>query len=117
MGIKCMTDGKPVKVIRKDGTSKSGNAYTLYSIMYSYKQNDEWKNVFLDCTFRKGVDIANKTKIEIKDAFMTGSEYNGNTKPKLFVTDYAVVEEGEQKADGDGFMNLVDGISEELPFC
>lgn len=124
MGLTVTTDNKPVTVVRKDGTSQSGKAYIMYSLMYSFKNGEEWKNVFVDCAFKKGtdgnpVDIANKTKINITNAFMTGSEFNGNTKPKIFVLDYEVVE-GNQPApapNGDDFMSIPAGISEELPFA
>lgn len=119
MGLKIETDGKAVTVIRKDGVSQSGKAYTMYSLMYSFKNGEEWKNVFVDAQFRKGTDLANKTKINITNAFLTGSEYNGNTKPKIFVLDYEVAE-GNQPApmpNGDmGFMNIPDGIDDGLPF-
>jgi hypothetical protein len=122
MGLKIETDGKAVTVVRKDGVSQSGKAYTMYSLMYSFKNsNEEWKNVFVDCQFRKGTDLANKSKINITNAFMTGSEYNGNTKPKIFVLDYEVVEGGNQPApapSGDmGFVNIPDGLDTELPFA
>lgn len=118
MGLTVTTDNKPVTVIRKDGVSQSGKAYTMYSLMYSFKNGEEWKNVFVDAQFRKGTDLANKTKINITNAFMTGSEYNGNTKPKIFVLDYKVVE-GSQPApvpNGDDFMSIPEGIVDELPF-
>lgn len=120
MGLTVTTDNKPVTVVRKDGVSQSGKAYTMYSLMYSFKNsNEEWKNVFIDAQFRKGTDLANKSKINITNAFMTGSEYNGNTKPKIFVLDYEVVE-GSQPApapNGDDFMSIPDGIADELPFA
>ena len=120
MGLKIETDGKVVTVVRKDGVSQSGKAYTMYSLMYSFKNsNEEWKNVFVDAQFRKGTDLANKTKINITNAFMTGSEYNGNTKPKIFVLDYEVVE-GNQPApapSGDmDFMKIDTDLDEGLPF-
>ena len=121
MGLTVTTDKKPVTVVRKDGVSQSGKAYTMYSLMYSFKNsNEEWKNVFVDAQFRKGTDLANKSKINITNAFMTGSEYNGNTKPKIFVLDYEVVE-GSQPApapSGDDFMSIPDGIDDldGLPF-
>lgn len=119
MGLTVTTDNKPVTVIRKDGVSQNGKAYTMYSLMYSFKNsNEEWKNVFVDAQFKKGTDLANKSKINITNAFMTGSEFNGNTKPKIFVLDYEVVE-GSQPApapNGDDFMSIPAGISEELPF-
>ena len=119
MGIKCVTDGKAVTVVRKDGVSQSGKAYTMYSLMYSFKNsNEEWKNVFVDAQFRKGTDLANKTKINITNAFMTGSEYNGNTKPKIFVLDYEVVEGGQPApAPSNDFMDIPDNLEDNgLPF-
>jgi hypothetical protein len=118
MGLTVTTDNKPVTVIRKDGTSASGKAYTMYSLMYSFKNGEEWKNVFVDAQFRKGTVLANKSKINIANAFMTGSEYNGNTKPKIFVLDYTVVE-GSQPApapSGDDFMTISDDLEDGLPF-
>ena len=120
MGLKIETDGKAVTVVRKDGVSQNGKAYTMYSLMYSFKNGEEWKNVFVDAQFRKGTDLANKSKINITNAFMTGSEYNGNTKPKIFVLDYTVVEGGNQPApvpSGDDFMTISDGNDADfLPF-
>lgn len=118
MGLKITTDGKPVTVVRKDGTSKAGNPYTMYSLMYSYKQNEEWKNVFVDCAFKKGVDLVNKSKINITDSFMTGSEFGGNTKPKVFVLAFDVVEGGAPQPVevSNDWVNVPDSIDEELPF-
>lgn len=119
MGLVITTDSKPVTVVRKDGVSQNGKAYTMYSLMYSFKNGEEWKNVFVDAQFRKGTDLANKSKINITNAFMTGSEYNGNTKPKIFVLDYEVTE-GNQPApapNDDGFMQIPDSIDDDgLPF-
>ena len=118
MGIKLETDDKGIKVIRKDGTSKAGNPYTMYSLMYSFKVGEEWKNGFIDAGFKKGVDLANKSKIIIKDAFLTGTEFNGTTKPKIIVMDFDVLEGGDatKPADDGAWMNIQDGIDAELPF-
>ena len=122
MGLKIVTDDKPVTVVRKDGTSQSGKAYTMYSLMYSFKNsNDEWKNVFIDAQFRKGTDLANKSKINVTNSFMTGSEYNGNTKPKIFVLDYTVVEGGNVQpavAPSDNeWVNIPDNLDDDsFPF-
>ena len=119
MGLTLKTDNKPVTVIRKDGVSQSGKAYTMYSLMYSFKNsNEEWKNVFVDCAFKKGTDLVNKSKINITNAFMTGSEYNGNTKPKIFVLDFNVVEGGEVAPAPSGDMDFmkIDADMDSLPF-
>ena len=118
MGLTLKTDNKPVTIVRKDGVSQNGKAYTMYSLMYSFKNGEEWKNVFVDSQFRKGTDLANKTKINITNAFMTGSEYNGNTKPRIFVLDYEVVE-GSQPApapSGDMDFMKIDTDMDSLPF-
>lgn len=119
MGLTVTTDNKPVTVVRKDRVSQNGKAYTMYSLMYSFKNaSEEWKNVFVDAQFRKGTDLANKTKINITNAFMTGSEYNGNTKPKLFVLDYTVVEGGQPAPAPSGDMDFmkIDADMDSLPF-
>lgn len=118
MGLKIVTDSKPVTVIRQDKTSSAGNAYTQYSLMVSSKNTDNtWVSGFIEAQFKKGVDIANKTKININNAFYTVSEYNGKKYTKIFVLEYDVAEAGEQKPSGDGFMNIPDGIENELPFA
>ena len=119
MGLVIKTDGKPVMVVRQDKTSSNGKAYTQYSLMVSSKNTEgAWISGFIDCQFKKGVEVANKTKININNSFYTVNEYNGKKYIKLFVLDFEVAEPGEapQTVDSDGFMNVVEGISEELPF-
>ena len=119
MGLRILSDDKPVTVIRKDGVSKAGNPYTMYSLMYGFKVGEEWKNVFVDAQFRKGTDLANKSKINITNAFMTGSDFNSIVKPKIFVLEYEVVECGNvtpAPSNMDEFMNIPDNIDAELPF-
>ena len=117
MGLTLKTDNKPVTVVRKDGVSQSGKAYTMYSLMYSFKVGDEWKNGFIDAGFKKGVDLANKSKIIIKDSFLTGTEFNGTTKPKIIVMDFDVLEGGDApKPSADDFLMIPDGADEEMPF-
>ena len=117
MGMIISTDEKGIKVIRKDGTSKAGNPYTMYSLMYSFKVGEEWKNGFIDAGFKKGVDLSNKSKIIIKDAFLTGTEFNGTTKPKIIVMDFDVLEGGDApKPSADDFLMVTDDMQEEMPF-
>ena len=117
MGLKVITDGKPVTVYRQDKTSSAGNSYTQYSIMISSKQSDDtWLNDFVECGFKKGVNIPNKTKIHINNSFYMISEYNGKKYKKLFITDYTVDGQAPQQPSGDGWMNVPNGIEDELPF-
>lgn len=119
MGLQITTDDRGVKVIRQDKTSKNGTPYTAYSLMVSSKSGDDWVNGFIDCAFPKGTDIPNKTIINIKTAFYMASEYNGKTFTKVFVKDYEILkkEAAALPTDDDGFMNVPEGIQEELPFA
>lgn len=122
MGLKIETDGKAVTVYRKDRDTQNGGKFTTYSIGIASKDKDgNWVNGFIDCQFKKGVELNNKAKIEIANSFYTVSEYNGKKYTKLFVLDFTVVDQGEvpQPApapNGDGFMNIPTGIEVELPF-
>ena len=77
MGLKIVTDDRPVKIIRKDKVSAAGNAYTQYSAMVASKDKDgNWHNGFIDVSFKHGVSVDNKAQIAIKNAFPVVSEYN-----------------------------------------
>lgn len=118
MGLVVKTDGKPVTVYRQDKTSGSGVAYQQYSLGVASKDKDgNWVNGFVECQFKKGVDIPNKSKINIKNAFYIVSEYNGKKYYKIFIMEYEMEEAGASpvQVDAAGFMS-VDAIDEELPF-
>ena len=80
MGLRITTDGKPVTVYRQDKTANSGTTYQQYSLGVASKDKDgNWVNGFIDCQFKKGVDVANKAKINITNGFYIVSEYNGKS--------------------------------------
>ena len=119
MGLKVTTDGKPVSVYRNDKQTQYGT-FTTYSLGVSSKDKDgNWINGYVDCQFKKGVDIPNKSKINITNSFYTVSEYQGKKYNKIFVMDYVIVEQGEvpkqtNPEDIDKWMELDGG--EELLF-
>ena len=132
MGLKIVTDDRPVKIIRKDKVSAAGNAYTQYSAMVSSKDKDgNWHNGFIDVSFKHGVSVDNKAQIAIKNAFPVVSEYNGKTSVKWMITEFDVIVQGEVSAaptnasngngmatDADGFLQINADIDlEELPFA
>ncbi|MBQ0111753.1 MAG: hypothetical protein KBT03_01355 [Bacteroidales bacterium] len=126
MGYKLITDDRPVMVFRHDGKSKAGNQYTSYSLGVSSKDADgNWVNSFMSCRFKKGVELENKTKINIKNAFPTvGNEYNGTRPISWFINDFEIVESGETVVEKpkvpqpspDDFMKIPESVAEELPF-
>ena len=124
MGLKVITDDKPVVVYRQDKTSSNGAAYTQYSIGVSSKNaSGEWVNGFIECQFKKGVNIANKSKISISNSFYTVTEYNGKKYYKLFIMDFNVVEDGNgftpaPNNNSNPFVDIDASITqEELPFA
>lgn len=132
MGLKIVTDDRPVKIIRKDKVSAAGNAYTQYSAMVASKDKDgNWHNGFIDVSFKHGVSVDNKAQIAIKNAFPVVSEYNGKTSVKWMITEFDVIVQGEVSAaptnasngngmatDADGFLQINADIDlEELPFA
>lgn len=122
MGLKIITDDRYVTVYRQDKTSQNGNPYTQYSLGVSSKNvNDEWVNGFIDCQFKKGVEVPNKAKISIANSFYNVTEYNGKKYYKIFILDFEVVEGGEvpqNNPSGEEWMQVPDGIddSDGLPF-
>ena len=124
MGLKIITEQTPVTVYVNERQTQNGT-FKTYSIGVSSKDKDgNWVNGFLPCNFRKGTEIANKSKINISNSFPTVRKYTDKTGTErteigIFVLDYEVVE-GSQPTpapNGDmGFMNIPDGIADELPF-
>ena len=123
MGLKVVTDSKPVTVYRKDRPTQSGSVFTTYTLGISSKDKDgNWQNGYIDCQFKKGVEVANKAKIAITNSFYTVSEYNGKKYNKLFIMEFTVEEPGEAPQNAptpsdDSWMNIADGIDDsEMPF-
>lgn len=125
MGLKIITEQTTVTVYVNERQTQNGS-FKTYSIGVSSKDKDgNWVNGFLPCNFRKGTDIANKSKITISNSFPTVRKYTDKTGTErteigIFVLDYEVVEGGNHPApapNGDGFMNIPDGIDAELPFA
>lgn len=126
MGLKIITEQTTVTVYVNERQTQNGS-FKTYSIGVSSKDKDgNWVNGFLPCNFRKGTDIANKSKITISNSFPTVRKYTDKTGTErteigIFVLDYTVVEGGNQPAptpNGDmGFVDIPDVLDAELPFA
>lgn len=113
--------GENVKIFRKERDTKAGGKFTTYSAMVASKAKDEsWVYGYIDCAFKKDVEVNNKAKININSAFFTASKYNDKTYVKLMITDFEVVEEGEAPqppADIDDYVIVPDdSLDSEIPF-
>lgn len=115
--------------------------YTL-AVDRRFNRNDDNAADFIGCvTFGKGAEFAEKylrkgTKIVVTGRIQTGS-YTNKDGVKVYTTDVVVEDQefaeskntnasnngsgsedttSDSNGSGDGFMNIPDGIDEELPF-
>lgn len=121
MGLLLKTDEKgPIKIFVKE-KSYTGGTFKVYSTSISQKDtNGNWKSAWFDVRFPRSADVSevtNKCEININNAFFGVSEYNGKTSPYIMVMDFSVAKQGElPKATSDDFMNLPEGMADEMPF-
>lgn len=123
-------------------TNSSGSTTAKYTLAVDrkYKQDNQPSADFIRCvTFAKGAEFAEKylrkgTKIIVSGRIQTGS-YTNRDGQKVYTTDVVVEEhefaesksvsqQNEQAAENppsfngsNGFMDIPDGMDEELPFA
>lgn len=126
MGVRILTDDRPVMVYRKERDTQNGK-WVTYQIGVSSKDRDgNWINGYIDVSFKKDISVNNKSKINIKNAFPTVRKYNNKdgkevTQITWMIMEFDVVEAGEGPVapptpSDDSFVNIPDGIDSELPF-
>ena len=99
-------------IFRNAHESRDGTWYTYATGVSSKRQDGSYVNGYLDVRFRKGVEVENKTKIDIKDGFLTVREFKtngGDTAKKIEL----MVLEFEVKDVEAGFTALSD---DDVPF-
>ena len=110
--MKLTSEDKAVMIFRND-KEYNGKPFATYSISVSSKDKEgKWVSGYLDCIFKKGVSVENKTKIIIKNAFPTVSQGKDRTFVKWMITDFEI----EGQKSNDDFMNIPDSIEEEIPW-
>ena len=123
------------EVHHSQGENASAVARYTLAVDRRIKREGEASADFINCvTFGKSAEFAEQylrqgTKIVVSGRIQTGS-YTNRDGVKVYTTDVVVEEHefaeskgssnGQTSApapvDGDGFMNIPDGIDEELPF-
>ena len=109
----------PETIFRKDF-----NGYATYSIGLSNKKQDgSYENGYMKCKFKKDVEVEDKTKMIIKDGFVTFYKTkNNDTVPVLFITEFEEYKgkiEINKKAEKDPYEQIGEEIEltdAELPF-
>lgn len=103
-------------IFRNEHDSPNGKWYT-YSTSVSKKREDgTYANKPKSVRFRKGVVVENKTRIDIKDSFLTVREYEVDGKKQsvdeLMVLEFVVLD-GDAGVDTSGFTALT---NDDVPF-
>lgn len=89
-----IVENYPVTIFRND-TEKG----VFYSVGLSKKDiNGNYVNGYKNVRFKKGVEVANKTKIYIKKAFLDFYQKEDRTIDYIFITDFVTLEEVQQQA-------------------
>ena len=109
--------GKIVMVFCKEFDDKK-----IYSIGLSKKnKNGGYDSGFMSVRFKKGVEVGNKTRIKIKDAWLSFNVKDNKTFPYIFINDYEVISEPNPSAEKCGkeenpFENFGNSIKTEANF-
>ena len=92
MGLVVTSDDKGVKIYANEKESANGK-FTAYSLGINSKNpNGEWVNGYINCKFKKGVSVANKSKIKIKSAFFVATKGGNKSYTHLMITDFEILE-------------------------
>ena len=117
MGLIVSTDDNGVKIFANEKESANGK-FVSYSLgVNSKNQKGEWVNGYINCRFKKGVSVANKTKIKINKAFFVATKGGEKTYTHLMITDFDILEEGETATESaDEFMKIQEDVGDDVPF-
>ena len=117
MGLIVTTDDYGVKIFAHEKESEKGK-FISYTLGINTKtQEGNWVNGYISCRFKKGVSVANKTKIKIKKSFFVATKSGDKSYTHLMITDFDVLEPGESAADdAEGFMKIPDSVDDDVPF-
>lgn len=86
----------------------------FYSIGLSRKdRNGEYFYGYFPCQFKKDVVLESKTRIRIRNAFMSFYLKDDKTMPYIMITDFDIVEKKENYAKLKGDVEIEE---ENLPF-
>ena len=90
----------------------------LYSIGLSKKNKDGgYDNGYMSARFRKDVELENKTRIKVKDSWLSFNTNEGKTFPFVFINDFEVLGTAKPKDDNvyeDFGKNIKTEVNEQI---
>ena len=98
---------KPIMVFKNEYQGRE-----FYNLGISKKdRSGNYINGYMPCEFRKGVQLETKTKIYIKNAFLTFYLKDKKTVPYIKILDFETVEETMQNSKSeDPFLQFGDEV-------
>lgn len=99
-------------IFRNEHEGKNGAWYSYSTGVSSKRQDGSYINAYLPVRFRKNVVVENKSKIDIKEAFLTAREYTSNGQERKII-ELMVLEFDMVDAEPTGFSALTE---EDVPF-
>ena len=110
-----ITNEHEVTIYRFDGEYGA-----TYSVGLSKKKQDgSYKNGYISCKFKKGVDIQNKTKLFIKSAWLSFNLKDKKTVPYIFINEYKTLDEAinpPKESKESVKLEDIQITNEDLPF-
>lgn len=101
---------KEEMVFRKDYNGKPS-----YSLGLSKKDKDgKYINGYVKVNFKKGVELDNKSKIKIKNAWLDFYKDNEKTMPTVFINEFEIVENGEKQEEKNPFEEFGEHITTDF---
>lgn len=90
----------------------------LYSIGLSKKnKNGSYENGFMSVRFKKDVVVNNKTRIKLKDAWLSFNTNEGKTFPFIFINDFEIISEanpGKEEKEENPYKDFGNSIKTEV---
>lgn len=110
------TDDRGVKIKRQE-QNYNGHSFATYSVMSYTKNGDDYIVGYIPCKFKKDIDLADKTRIKINNAFYVNRSNKGRVYTELFISEFDILEgDAPAPASDNSFMDIPDGVDGELPF-
>lgn len=98
---------KPIMIFKKEFDGK-----TNYSMgMSKKKQDGTYENGYIKVQFKKGSEPnEDKTKIYIKNAWLSFNLFENKTYPYVFINEYTTIEEAIEESKNDPFAEYGDNL-------
>lgn len=88
----------------------------IYNIGLNKKNQDgEYENGYIQARFRKGVELENKTKIKVKDSWLSFNKNERKTFPFVFINEFETLAEPKPE-EKNPFQQMSESIKTEANF-